>query len=218
MAVSQFAGTLGYVYVPDASTNTVKVFDPLTDRVNPIAEIKDPFSRPFISLRDSAIAVDKVTGEVYFADNTQPNYTEKPQAIVYAYGSTHTWRGYLRYKIIDALPPGLAVDNSAGATQGRVYVTSGNTHQAGYYAYPPGPRVTATPLASSFSLALSATGGSGEGSIAGDLAGVECASSCEADVRSGAAGHAHRDAGRGLRLHRLVGRGLLGRRRLHGGR
>jgi Divergent InlB B-repeat domain/NHL repeat len=193
LAVSQFPGALGYVFVPDASTNTVKIFDPAVDRVNPKAELSDPFGRPFVSLRDSAIAVDNATGEVYFADNTQPRHAERPQATIYAYNSatswsssTGTWRGYLPFQVISALPPGLTVDNSPGTTQGRVYVTSGNTHQAGYYAYPASPRVTATPLPSSFSLSLSATGGSGEGSIDGDLAGVDCASSCEADVRSAA--------------------------------
>jgi List-Bact-rpt repeat protein len=185
LAVSQFAGTFGYVYVPDTFTNTVKVYDPLTDRVNPKAEIRDPFGRPFVSLQDSAAAVDRVTGEVYFADNTQPRYTERPQSTIYVYSSTNSYRGHLKYNVADALPPGLAVDNTAGATQGRVYVTSGNTHQAGVYAYPPGAATMATPLPPTAGLALSASG-SGGGSITSDLAGIECDASCEAQIRSGA--------------------------------
>jgi hypothetical protein len=186
LAVSQFPGTLGYVYVPDAGTNTVKVYDPLTNKVTPRVEIRDPFGRAFVSLQDSAIAVDKVTGDIYFADNTQPRYTEKPQATIYAYGATHTWRGYLPYQVTSARPPGLAIDNTANPSQGRVYVTSGNTHQAGWYAYAPGSRVTGSPAPSRFSLALNATSGSGAGSIDGDLEGVECSSSCEPEVRSAA--------------------------------
>ena len=193
LAVSQFASTLGYVFVPDASTNTVKIFDPLADRVNPKAELRDPFGKAFISLRDSAIAVDKATGEVYFADNTQPQHTEKPQATIYSYNSntawsssTSTWRGYLPFQVTTALPPGLAIDNSAQPTQGRVYVTSGNTHQAGWYAYAPGSRVTSTPKPSTFSLGLSTLSGSGDGAIEGNLQGVSCASDCEAEVRSAA--------------------------------
>jgi hypothetical protein len=61
-----------------------------------------PSSRPFVSLRDSAIAA--------------------PQT---------TYKGHLKYNIADALSPGLTVDNSGAITQGRVYVTSGNTHPGG---------------------------------------------------------------------------------------
>ena len=188
VAVSQYiGGTLGYVYVPDASTNTVKVYDPATSLTTPKTEIKDPFNKPFVSLRDSAIAVDRVTGDIYFADNLQPNFTEKPQAEIYVYSSNNVYKGHLRYNIGDALPPGLAVDNSAGITQGRVYVTSGNTTQAGVYAYPPGAGTFSTPLPPTVSLAMS-TGGSGAGAVtASSPTTIDCTSSCETQVRSGAA-------------------------------
>jgi hypothetical protein len=191
VAVSQFLDTLGYVYVPDASTNTVKVYDPLTSLTTPKAEIKDPFNDPFVSLRDSAIAVDRVTGDVYFADNTQPQLTEKPQATIYVYGfndstKAHFYKGHLKYNIADALPPGLAVDNSGAITQGRVYVTSGNTTQAGVYAYGPGAGTFATPLPPTVSLAMSAAG-SGAGAIAASApTTIDCSSDCEAEIRSGA--------------------------------
>jgi hypothetical protein len=146
IAVSQFPATLGRLYVPDAQSNTVKVYDPAIDKEDPVAEIKDPFSKPFISLRDSAIAVDRVTGDIYFADNLQPGVAEKPQASIYVYSSTNVYKGRLKYNVIDALPPGLAVDNSASGTQGRIYVTSGNTSPASIYAYAPGSATTAIPL------------------------------------------------------------------------
>src|SRR4029077_13980104 len=76
LAISQFPATQGRLYVPDAATNTVKVYDPIVGKVTPVAEIKAPFNKPFSSLRDSAVAVDRVTGDVYVADNTQPKYTE----------------------------------------------------------------------------------------------------------------------------------------------
>jgi hypothetical protein len=158
------ASTQGYLYVSDAATNTVKVFDPATSTTTPITEIKNPSGAAFSSLRDSAIAVDRVTGDVYIADNTQPQYTESPQATIYVYRPAenapfYTYRGHLKYNIVDALPPGLAVDNSTVATQGRVYVTSGNTSPASVYAYPPSAATTATPLSPVGSGALS--GGSG---------------------------------------------------------
>jgi List-Bact-rpt repeat protein/NHL repeat-containing protein len=185
LAVSAFAGTMGRLYVPDAATDTVKVYDPALDPLNPIAEIKNPFGKPFISLRDSAIAVDRATGEIYFAEDTQPQHTEKPQAIIYVYNATNTFKGRLKYKVITARPPGLAVDNSAGATQGRVYVTSGNTHQAGIYAYPPASAIGGDPLPPSFSLAV-ASRGTGGGQITSDLGAIRCTSVCEEEIRSGA--------------------------------
>jgi hypothetical protein len=175
----------GRVYVPDAATDTVKVYDPAIDKVNPAAEIEKPGG--FVSLRDSAIAVDRGSGEVYVADNAQPRYTEKPQATIYAFGPTGAYHGHLKYNVADALPPGLAVDRSAGGSPGRVYVTSGNTTQAGIYAYPAGSATTGATLPPTVSLAL-VSAGSGEGAIASDFAGlgIECAASCEEQIRSGA--------------------------------
>jgi hypothetical protein len=170
VAVSHHPATLGRIYVPDAATNTVKVYAPTIDKEDPIAELKDPFNKPFVSLRDSAIAVDRVSGEIYFADNLQPQHTERPQALIYVYTAANTYNGHLKYNVIDALPPGLAVDNTVGPTQGRVYVTSGNTTPASVYAYPTGSRVFSAPLPPLGS-GLQAPGSSGaSASIAGDAA------------------------------------------------
>jgi DNA-binding beta-propeller fold protein YncE len=163
VAFSAYPATLGFVYAPDAATNTVKVYDPATDKANPVDEIdaSDTPAGRFISLRDAAIAVDHATGEIYVVDNTQPQYTERPQALVYAFDSAGAWEGQLKYKVTDALPSGLAVDNSATATQSRVYVTSGNTDFSGIYAYGPGAATRATALAPTIS-SLGAGGGGRE--------------------------------------------------------
>ena len=146
VAVSQFPATAGRVYVPDAATNTVKAYDPGVDKANPVASIKPPVGASFASLRDSTVAVDRVTGDVYFADDLQPEATERPQASIYVYSSVGIYKGHLKYNVIDALPLGLAVDNSAEATQGRVYITSGNTSGGSVYVYAPGSATFATPL------------------------------------------------------------------------
>jgi hypothetical protein len=159
IAFSQHPGTLGRLYVPDAATGTVKVYDPAVDTVTPVAEI-DGSTTPegkFVSLRDAAVAVDRVTGEVYLVDNLQPLYFEQPNAIVYVFGPDGSYKGHLKHLIRDALPAGLAVDNSPSATQGRVYVTSGNTEWASVYAYPPGAATTAPPLPTTFAIAGDAT-------------------------------------------------------------
>src|SRR5215203_3117498 len=154
LAVSQHPATLGWLYVPDAASGTVKVYDPTVDTDVPVAEI-DGSATPegrFVSLRDAAVAVDRVSGDVYVVDNLQPFYVEQPTAIVYVFGADGTYKGHLKYMIRDALPAGLAVDNSATATQGRVYVTSGNTEGAGIYGYPPGAATTLAPKPTTFAI------------------------------------------------------------------
>jgi hypothetical protein len=140
VAVSAYPATAGFVYVPDAATQTVEVFDPIASRTVPVARI-DGSGTPvghFVSLRDASIAVDDATGTVYVVDDLTPQYTEGHEGVVYAFDPGGVYLGRLKYSIETALPAGLAVDNSPTATQGRIYVTSGNTDAAAVYAYPPG--------------------------------------------------------------------------------
>jgi DNA-binding beta-propeller fold protein YncE len=159
LAVSGFPTTLGRLYVPDAATDTVKVFDPVTDADDPVQVIdgSDTPSGGFGSLHDSAIAVDNVTGEIYVADTLGPQFTEKPKATIQVFDSSGAYEGQLKHQVIDGSPAGLAVDNSATSTQGRVYVTSGNSENAVLYVYPPG----AATMASVPAFAPSSGGGEG---------------------------------------------------------
>jgi hypothetical protein len=186
VAVSAFPATAGYVYVPDAADDTVKVYDPAVDVVDPIAVIDghDTPSGAFVSLRDSVVAVDRVSGNVYVVDNLQPGVAEEPEAAVYVFGVGGVYLGRLKYNIVDGEPPGLAVDNSALATQGRVYVTSGNTEFGSVYAYPPGAQ-TAAAVPARLVLGVMKTG-TGGGSITSDVAGIDCDAACEADLPAGA--------------------------------
>lgn len=157
IAISQHPATLGRLYVPDAATGTVKVYDPAVDTDTPVAEI-DGSATPegrFVSLRDTAVAVDRVSGDVYVVDNLQPLYAEQPIALVHVFAADGSYEGQLKYPIRDALPPGLAVDNSSAATypagtQGQVYVTSGNTVGASVYAYTPGAAIAPPPLPTAY--------------------------------------------------------------------
>jgi len=149
IAVSGFPATLGFLYVPDAATDTVKVYAPAIDTDDPVASIAGP-PGGFTSLADSAVAVDNTSGEVYVLDNTQPAHTEEPRGRVDVFDATGAYRGHLKYDVIAGAPSGLAVDNTGSSTQGRVYVTSGNTHRGAVYAYAPGAASTATPLVSKF--------------------------------------------------------------------
>jgi len=147
LAVSAFPATAGRIYVPDHDEDVVEVYDPAVDVDDPVQTITGP-PGGFGSLRDSAVAVDRVTGEVYVADtHAYPQYTERPEATIHVFDHAGGYEGRLKYNVVDGSPPGLAVDNSEdeedgeivpGLTQGRVYVTFGNSVQAGVYVYPPG--------------------------------------------------------------------------------
>lgn len=140
LAFSQYGGTAGRLYVADAASDTVKVYDPALDTVAPVEEI-DGHDLPlgaFTSLRDAALAVDRQSGLLYVADDLLPGGYERPEAAIYGFHADGSYAGRLSYNVVDALPPGLAVDNSSGASKGRVYVTSGHTEGALLYAYASG--------------------------------------------------------------------------------
>lgn len=187
IAFSQFPGTAGRLYVPDAVTNTIEVYDSATPQAGPVEEI-DGSETPngqFVSLRDASVAVDRVTGEIYAIDNLQPKYTERPQAIAYVFHPDGSYEGHLKFAVTWGMPTGLAVDNSETATQGRVYVTSGNSSFGGIYAYGPGSATTAPFGAAVVGLSLAATG-SGSGTIQSTLGKEACSTSCEEEVPAGA--------------------------------
>lgn len=183
LALSGAAATLGRLYVADAATKTVKEYDPTVSTTVPVATINGP-PGGFHSLTDSAIAVDRVSGDVYVADRTGSSLAEHPETTIYVFDSAGGYKGHLKYNVVDGSPVGLAVDNSAGLSQGRVYVTSGNTTQAAVYAYPPGSATSSSPLPPTFGLSV-VTSGAGQVTSSPSLA-IDCAGSCEEQVRSGA--------------------------------
>jgi hypothetical protein len=131
LAVSNFSFTKGYVYVADAADRKLEVFDPATDLDQPIAEIDGTDTPPgsFVSLTDSAVAVDSSTGATYVVDNLQPEGYERPEAAVYGFDYTGGYDGRFKFNVVHSQPPGLA---ALGET---VYVTSGNSLGAAVYAY-----------------------------------------------------------------------------------
>jgi hypothetical protein len=137
LAVSGFPATQGRIYVPDAATETVKVYESTLGSENPVAVISGTGTPAghFTSLRNAAVAVDNASGEVYVADNLQPEYSERGETVVYVFSAAGAYEGRLKYSVENGLPPGLAVDNSGTTSQGRVYVTSGNTELGTVYAY-----------------------------------------------------------------------------------
>jgi hypothetical protein len=182
VAVSDFPATSGRLYVPDAATDTVKVYDPAVNTDDPIATLNKP-AGGFVSLVDSAIAVDNVTGEIYVADHVGSRLTEHPETAIYVFDAAGAYKGRLKYNVVDPVPVGLTVDNSAGSTQGRVYVTSGNTIHASVYAYPP-HAASSVGLPATFSLSVNKSG-SGGGSVTSSPAGIDCTTGCQAKFDAG---------------------------------
>jgi DNA-binding beta-propeller fold protein YncE len=181
IAVSGFAATEGFLYVPDAASATVKVFDPATSTSAPVAEI-DGAGAPqggFASLDDAAVAVDDSDGHLFVTDNLQSLDTEHPRGALDEFNSEGAFRGQLPAfpALFASLPTGLAIDNSGGATQGDLYLTSGDSEEAKVYAYgPTGPAQTLT----------AARTGSGEGTVSSEPAGIDCPGACKAEFDAGA--------------------------------
>ncbi len=131
----------GTVYVPDAADDTVKVYEPDIDPVNPSTVI-DAAAAPggaFNSLVDAAITVDPANGHLLVLDNLQPGF-EHPEAAIDEFGVAGEFLGRVSQKVIDGEPSGMVVN---GAT---LYVTSGNDEGANVFTF--GPYAASAPLGS----------------------------------------------------------------------
>jgi DNA-binding beta-propeller fold protein YncE len=122
----------GKVYVPDAADDTIKIYEPATDAVNPVGVI-DAAAVPggrFNSLVDAAIAVDPSNGHVLVIDNLQPGF-EHPEAAIDEFDPAGEFLGRLAQRVVDGEPSGIVVNNST------LYVTSGNDEEANLLTFGP---------------------------------------------------------------------------------
>jgi hypothetical protein len=120
------------LYVPDAGTNTIKVFEAKVDPINPKRSIngsKTP-QKHFVSLVDASIAIDPTTGHLLVLDNLQPGY-EHPQGAVDEFDAKGAFIGQLKERVIDGGPSGMAVD----PIEGTLFVSSGNSEGANVFAW-----------------------------------------------------------------------------------
>jgi DNA-binding beta-propeller fold protein YncE len=116
------AVSAGKVYVPDAAGNTVKVYEPALDPVNP-AFVIDGSATPqhgFNSLRDASVAIDPSNAHLIVVDNLQPGF-EHPEAALEEFSATGAFLGQIAKKVIDGGPSGLAFSGA------NLFATSGNT-------------------------------------------------------------------------------------------
>lgn len=122
------------IYVPDASDNTVKIYEPAVDLLDPVAVIdgSDTPKGEFVSLVDSSVAADPTTGNLLVVDNLKPEF-EHPQAAIYEFDSSGAFVGQLPGAPVHGGPSGIAVD----PTTGDLFVTDGNTELSNVFAYGP---------------------------------------------------------------------------------
>jgi len=115
----------GRVYVPDAGTATIEVFEPALSSSVPVASI----SPASVSLVDAAVAVDPTNGHLVLAGNAQPGY-EHPRAALLEFDSSGAFLGQLACNPVHGQPSGLAFD--AG---GNLYVTNGDGEGSNVFKY-----------------------------------------------------------------------------------
>ena len=120
------------VYVPDAVDDTVKVYEPATSLLSPVAAIKGPSPGKFVSLVDAGLTVDPTNGHLLIADNLKPGY-EKPEAAIYEFDEKGAFLSRLSCAPVHGEPTGLAVHPGTGD----LYVTTGNSEKSNVFAYGP---------------------------------------------------------------------------------
>ncbi len=140
----------GKVYVPDAASDTVKVYE---STGNPLA-LKSTIADGFTSLVDAAVAVDPTNGHLLVVDNSQPGY-EHPKSAIYEFDSAGAFLGKLPGAPVFGEPSGIAVD----ASTGDLYVTTGNSEQANVFKYGPYTLLASPPPAPAGGGAGAAVGG-----------------------------------------------------------
>lgn len=177
LAASGYPGTAGFLYVADAATDTIKVFDPATSTSTEISGEGTP-QGGFDYLVDAALAVDATNGHLFVVDNFQGPFYEHPEAALYEFNSEGDFRGrILNHELMAGEPSGLAVSPAEAPTAGDLYVTSGNSERAKLFGLgPTGPART---------LRVALTG-AGEGTVASQPAGIRCGGACTAEFNEGA--------------------------------
>jgi len=126
------AVSAGRVYVPDAGTDTIEVFEPAVSASVPVASI----SHSFTSLVDAAVAIDPTNGHLVVVDDIQPGF-EHPVASLLEFDAVGAFLGQLACHPVHGQPSGLAFDSS-----GNLYVTNGDSEGSNAFKY--GPYTTGT--------------------------------------------------------------------------
>ncbi len=175
---AQYAATKGDVYVGDAATETVKVYDPALDPDNPQSEIRgDGTEEGRFYLTDTDLAVDPVDGHLYVSNNLEPHFEEKPEAVVDEFSPLGNYRGSVPDSFTNGFPSFLQAGEPTGLAiteGGLLYVTSGNYENAAVFAFGP-------PAAAETRILTVAKGGAGSGTVTSIPSAIACGPVCEGE-------------------------------------
>jgi Divergent InlB B-repeat domain len=179
IAYSNFPATLGRLYVPDAATHTVEVFDPATSTTTPVEEVTGEAGPQggFHDLLDSEALVDNESsspsyGHFYVLDRIgREPVTGTPEGVLDEFNGEGEYRGQIK-GFTDAGPSGIAIE----AVTDNVLLTSGGAEGSAVYKY--GPAAPARKL----TVAKVGTGG---GAVRSQPAGIACGSACAAEYTEG---------------------------------
>lgn len=146
VAVSGYGATKGLVYVADAADAAIEVYDPATSLTDPVATLDGEGTAldRFNDLSDAALAVDDSDGHLYVVDNVDGPLYEHPHAAIAEFDRDGAFVGEVLSQgasgapLMHGGPSGIAVDNTVGsATEGDLYVTSGNSEKSALLAFGP---------------------------------------------------------------------------------
>jgi DNA-binding beta-propeller fold protein YncE len=177
VAISSYPATEGNVYVADAATETVKVYDPALDLEAPQFEIRgEGTDQGHFYLTDTDLAVDPADGHLYVANDLEPHFEFTPETVVSEFSPAGYYRGpvprtfangFLSF-LQDGEPTGLAI------SKGDLYVTSGNFEDASVAIF--GPPAPFDPQ-----LLTVTKAGSGQGTVTSIPSGIACGPVCSGE-------------------------------------
>ena len=176
VAASGFAATEGLLYVADAASETIKVYDPAKDPEQPQFQIHGEGTDPgHFNLADTDLAVDSEDGHLYVSQNLEPHFEFTPEAVVDEFSPEGFYRGPVPRSFANGFESFLQAGEPSGLaiSAGDLYVTSGNYENAAVYIF--GPPAPFDPQ-----LLTVEKAGAGEGAVTSLPAGISCGPVCEA--------------------------------------
>jgi hypothetical protein len=123
-------GESGNVYVTDTVNTKAYILDPSGSQILAETDGSDSEAGPFGTLIGAYLAVDQSNGHVYVS-NVRGN------GVVDEFDAAGHFVSQISHGFSDAEPTDIAVDNSAGANAGSVYVTSGASSGGSVFAFGP---------------------------------------------------------------------------------
>ena len=175
VAVSEYPATLGDIYVPDAATNTVKVFDPTGALIEELNGANTPQGH-FTYFKDGEIVIDNSPtspsyGHLYVLDAIGHGLSQPASAAIDEFNAEADYRGQVT-GFTDAEPSGIALDQVSH----NLFVTSGNSENSAIFEYGPSSPARTLEITKE---------GAGGGTVSSSPVGITCGLACAAEFNEG---------------------------------